>query len=389
MEKEKNSKKLGLTEVKSPSKISEFFNHMLAYGGFNINEGVMHVWGDPSLFIPVEAFVIFFHELEKTLGEKIAHDIFYWLGRLTGRNATETLIKRFGVDKSDIPDFVNGATQDGMGYLKIKEYDQKKFDYGLIIGTNSTFALEYAKKYGETKNSIDFYLSGILAGGSEPLFDKFYDVEEKECMAKGDDSCVYEIKSLKDRPEMKFFNNLNLIEIDIINKTRLLMMKRKASFKILGKKDITFGDGTFTLSKIKGINLMNYAKVVLDKILELKLKEKKLSIDTILVREFIRAIKDRIIKKDLKTILKELEIFGYGKFNIKFAGTKKILLSNSNNPYPSDYVEIFGRSRIPIDNFICLLLKEAFAVNNKKVEIKETQCRAKGDKECSFDIDFI
>ena len=105
---------------------------------------------------------------------------------MNGKNATEMLIKRFGANKKDIPLFVNGATQDGMGYLQIHEYDKKNFKYGVVIGTNSVLAESYKKNRGILKKPVDYYLAGILAGGVEPLMNKNYSVEEIECVAKGD-----------------------------------------------------------------------------------------------------------------------------------------------------------------------------------------------------------
>ena len=103
----------------------------------------------------------------------------------------------------------------------------------------------------------------------------------------------------------------------------------------------------------------------------------------------INSLGDKIIKNDLKIILKEIEIFGYGKFEVKFSGTKKILISNSNNPYALDYLEIFGKSKEAIDDFIVLLFKKIFELNGKKVKVKEVQCIAKRDKCCEFEISFL
>lgn len=372
-----------------PGKISEFFNHLIAYGGFNFQEGLMRVWGDPSLFIPMNAFVYLFHELEEQLGKDQAHEIFYWLGRLYGKNSTLMLIKRFGADKSNIPEFVNGATQDGMGYLRIKQYDKENLTTGEVIGTNSIFALEYKKRYGKQTTPIDFYLCGMLAAGTEPLFDIWIKVSEKKCMVKEEDSCLYFFEQIKEKPRFNFFNSLKIKEEDLIKKTFSLALKRKTSFSFFKRKDIKFGDGGFNLKGFQGINLPIYGKVILDKIL-IELMEKK-SLDVIVnsvIKETINSIKQNILKKDLREILQGLEIFGYGKFDIKVAGQTKAIISNPNNPYPEDYMQIFGRSKEPVDNFVCLLIKEALKVNNKKAEVKELSCRAKGDKECIFEITF-
>src|SRR3972149_2744231 len=100
--------------------VSEFFNHMVSYGGFSLEDGIMRVWGDPSLFTPLRGFAVLYNELKKDLG-KDANDIFYWIGRLYGRNSSILLMKKFGFDKRKLPDFVNGATQDGFGYIELQK----------------------------------------------------------------------------------------------------------------------------------------------------------------------------------------------------------------------------------------------------------------------------
>ena len=197
------------------------------------------------------------------------------------------------------------------------------------------------------------------------------------------------MSDLKERPTFSFFDNLSFKDEDISKKTRLLMLKRKTSFKLIGKKDIKFGDGSFTINNIQGVDFMNYGKIILDEILRQKLKAKKQQVDEIFVDSCVKSLGNKIIKNELKDILKEIEIFGYGKFEIKFSGTKKILLSSTNNPYPLDYLEIFGMSKEPVDDFIVLLFKKIFELNNKKVDVKEVQCMAKRDKCCEFEISFL
>jgi hypothetical protein len=182
-----------------------------------------------------------------------------------------------------------------------------------------------------------------------------------------------------------------LLSIDsdkLKDKTKQLALKRKSSFKILGTKEIKFGDGTFVFRGYLGINVPMYFKIILDKIILDKDKKYFNELMSFQAKNYIEKTWGKT-SKDVKQIIKDLELFGYGKFDIKFAGAKKILLSNINNPYPLDYFSLFGRSKEPIDFFVCLLLKEAFAASNKPVEVKETQCIARGDKGCSFEINLI
>lgn len=394
VKKEIKKESTEVKEVKNfekSGKISEFFNHLVAYGGFNIQDGVMKVWGDPSLFIPINAFVFLFHELEEKLGKDKAHEIFYWLGRLYGKNCTLMLANRYGISKKDIPNFINGATQDGMGLVQlIKETQLKNGHYiGEIEGDNSIFAKEYSKKYGKQDNPVDFYLLGILCGGGEPLYGKPIRGEEKECMVQGGDKCIYELKTLDKIPQFEFFIGTNLSEEEILKRTNKLMLNRKSDFKFIGKKEVRFGDGSFSLKGLVGINFPVYGIISLNKILMPKLKEKYERLLSDLSENYFRNIENNFKKKELIEILKELEIFGYGKFEIKVAGQKKVIISNSNNPYPKDYAQLFGRSKEPVDFFPSKLIEQALKLNDKNCSVKETTCMARGDKTCTFEVTFF
>ena len=97
-------------KLKKGGKISEFFSHMVAYGGFSFEQGTMKIWGDPSIFIPITGFLKIVKIMEEKIGKEKTNDILYWLGRLYGKNSTLMLMKRFGFKKEDIAEFVNGAT---------------------------------------------------------------------------------------------------------------------------------------------------------------------------------------------------------------------------------------------------------------------------------------
>ncbi|MFP4402957.1 MAG: hypothetical protein ACLFPJ_01230 [Candidatus Woesearchaeota archaeon] len=372
---------------KKENKISKFFLHLVAYGGFNVQKGIINVWGDPCSFFPINAFVKFQKQIYDKIGYKKTAELFYWLGRLTGRNATIMLIKRFGVKKEDIPNFVNGATQDGFGYMKIQEYDLD-IGYGIVTGENSTFAIEYKKEFSKQKEVQDHYIRGILSGGAEPLFNLHIKVIEEECMAQSFKKCKYVFSKLEKKPIFSFFKKITLNEDKIIEKTKNLSLKRQSSFKIIKEKSIKFGDGSFVLDNCIGINMMNYAKVILDEILKQLFPNEYEKILKEFAYNCIYSIKDRLINKNIRQILKELELFGFGVFEVRAMVGKKLILFNNNNPNPKNYLSLFKKEPFCIDLFSCFLLESAFKIVNKECEVIEKNCIAKGDKECIFEITF-
>jgi len=357
--------------------VSEFFNHMIAYGGFSSEEGVMKIWGDPSIFIPLKSFCDLLNLLEAKLGMDFAHEIYYWLGKLYGFNSSTLLIKKFGFNPKQLPDFVNGATQDGMGYVEITKYIPYKDGNvaGEITGTNSVFALTYKEKKGKTDYPIDFYLLGVLAGGSEPLFNKYFKGAELKCMAKGDKNCFYIIKSQKEKEKFKIFSKVSFSEEEILKKTKKLTLSRKSSFKILGRKGIKFGDGSFILYGYTGINLPSYSKVILDKFLYdkygidfLNNLNKSFS-ESCIINLKNEKIKPFLDKGNLHKLFKHFQIFGLGTFNIIQMSPKSLIIRNDNNPYIPDYLFLFKKREEFLGTFEASLIQSALKVYFNKNSI--------------------
>ncbi len=351
-------------------KIKEFFDHLLVYGGASFDKGILRIWGDPSLFTPLEGFVIYYHYLKKCTG-KYADEIFYWLGHLYGKNSTLMLMKKFGFDKRKVADFVNGATQDGFGYMDVEKlkYTNTSFD-GKVEGTNSNFAIRYSKKYGIQETPVDFYMAGILSGGSEPLFGFPIEAKEIKCMAQGKKHCIYAVKSTSKTKTPEFFKKINLNEKLLRKRTGILGRKRKIKFSIFKKPDIKFGDGSFYLNNYQGFNLASYEHVLLDKFSYLLLGEKKFfKLKEIISKKYIKATlnknlkSDLISKKSIQNLLEHLKIFGFGELKIYYFKGKKIIIKNLENPYLSDSYALFRKidSELGLD-MPAKLLKHAFKI---------------------------
>jgi predicted hydrocarbon binding protein len=330
-------------------KISEFFNHLVAYGGFNFNEGVMKIWGDPSIFFTMDSFVKGFIYLRENLDKDLTHKIYYWLGKLYGYNSSVMLMKKFGFNPKDLPDFVNGATQDGFGYVEIIKYAPTKEGkiVGEIRGENSRFALKFKSLENSKKECIDYYLLGILNGGASPLFNKEFVGKEKKCIAKGDKNCFYVLTSINKHEEFDFFKNTTIKQYEIESITKKLGLIRKSSFKLLGKKEIKFGDGSFIFKGVEGVIIPSYGTIILEQIIfDLGGDKLLLNFQKNLAKENIESIK--ISKKSLSIseileLLKKLELFCLGNFEIKLASKKKLLIKNTNNPRVGDSRFIFKK----------------------------------------------
>ncbi len=352
---------------KEKGAVSEFFNHMLAYGGFSVNDGVISVWGDPSVFTPLRAMVHIYDTLKQTTDQ--ADSIMYWLGRLYGKNSTLILMKKFGFDKKKLPDFVNGATQDGFGYMEIAsmKYNNKHLDLQMT-GERSHLAINYAKLRGKQKNPVDHYLCGILSGGAEPLFDDFpIECHETKCMAQGAKRCEYQMNTMAAPPKFAFFKKLPFKEDYIAKKTRSMALKRKLNFSLFQRKNITFGDGSFILKGNQGFNMSVYEHIMLDKILLALLGQKKFSalkdeVARIIVEDtFDKTLHGaKMTAQNVTRMLQSLMSIGYGRLALaRIAGNSCIIMSD-NNSYMNDSREIFGGVNPLGVDLISKIVREGF-----------------------------
>lgn len=85
-----------------------------------------------------------------------------------------------------------------------------------------------------------------------------------------------------------------------------------------------------------------------------------------------------------------MNLMGHGTFKVASFDEKKIVIKSKNVPTAVEYPLLYGKSKKPIDVFLCGLLEEAFSrLMNKKMVCTETKCRARGDSMCVFEIRII
>lgn len=99
--------------------------------------------------------------------------------------------KTFGINKEKkiklIEDYFTASGWGKIEHLKI-DLEKKQ---ALIIVENSPFAI---KLKGKTKNPVDHYLRGIIAGLMEEAFQEKVECIETECKAIGNSTCKFIVK---------------------------------------------------------------------------------------------------------------------------------------------------------------------------------------------------
>ncbi len=87
--------------------------------------------------------------------------------------------------------------------------------------------------------------------------------------------------------------------------------------------------------------------------------------------------------------IKVMNLLGFGTYKIINYNEKekKVTISSDNVPTAIEYKLIYGKSKKPVNSFMCGIWEEAYKrFFREEVYCKETKCIACGDEECIFEI---
>ena len=178
---------------------NKVFSRLIETGEFRVNDdGTVALFGEYNLMMPLNTFVFLQHQLEEEMGEENAAEFLRKVGRFQTEQAFKRYKDRYDIDnisRNQIREFVEDvASVLGMGRFKIQDVEEKDKKAQLINETNP-IAQRYKSNYGETDEPIDHYICGLIDIGIGALFDEECVAVEEQCMAKGDDACVFHLHS--------------------------------------------------------------------------------------------------------------------------------------------------------------------------------------------------
>lgn len=376
-------------------KISKFITSLLSQGGIAAGDGLLFVYKNPFVFLPINVFVKIQKAIEDVLGDKAEHFIF-WLGYVQGKSSSELFIKRFGyrfksvINPKNFEIFMDGTNLVGMGEYNITKYDPAKG--GQIICKNPYFSEKYKSTYGKTNSAKDYYMRGIMAGGATPLLNDVPKFTETQCVAKGDSHCQYDIEFVKEKYDFNFkYLPINTNQLNV--KSEQLFVKRQSFIRNVFRKSVRFVNGKFIYQDMQGVVLPAYLFAIVMYVLKNVGKVKYPDILEPPAEEYLKLLygdKFELLnnkKSSVDELLKKLNVLGMGLFSAKYMTKKLVYVSNTQNPYAKDYLTLFGKQKQGVDEFICKLLKIIFGkIHGNKVDIKETQCIATGNNLCKFEV---
>jgi len=373
------------------SKITQFFYNLVNYGGISSEKGVIYVWGDPNIFFSIKGFAFMHHFLYEKFGEN-ANNLLYWLGKVNGRTATEVLIKRYGFKIKDLNKFVNGATQDGFGLYKIKNAKYNPVDAHLD-GTNCCYAETYKEMYGKQKTTVDSYMAGVIAGGSEPLFKTHMTIKEENCVAKGNKKCTFHEWAVNKEENFPLIKKSKVDVKTLLKNSTNRYFKVAGKFKIVAKRNIRIGDGAVMCNGIQGVLIAQRIVIILFEILGKILSKAELkkliegiaekNIDSV----YNPKIKFSTYSKILNKILESISTFGFGEFKIASMTGNKIKIQNNSTKYPADYNTIVKGTKKEPNELAAIMIKKLFEkYQDKKVSAIAMGCNNSIISNCFYEV---
>ena len=367
--------------------LDRFLTNMFMSGIITQKEGVNYMWHNSFIFFPSYSFAKFYDVLRKDIGEEL-DEFFYWLGYIQGKNSTKIIAKRFGYSNKDFQSFIDGATIIGMGDLKLLDIN-KDYTEANLEATNSIFALNL-KKLSDKINFADYYLAGIIAGGTEILMNSKFICKETSCMIKDSQKCIYHLK--KGESNLKLINKKvkRLNEYD--EKISQYYLTKESFIKISLDKKFYLKDGAFYFNNVQGFNIETYLILLLDIYLRenhKKIYEKALND---LFNENLKilypTIKQIVLDKpNLDKLFSNLEICGYGKFISKNRVDNKIYIESPNNIFVNEFKLIFNEKDTYSNMINEIFLKNLFEnISNKKCKVKTINSVMFGNETNLFEI---
>ena len=215
-----------------------FLAKLLLTGSLKFEDGEITLRSSNFIMMPA----LFISEITNNYLEKNRLYILYLLSWICGFLATNRIVKDFKLDTSDkvYSLTMNIMEAAGIGLYKTHEYFSGRYTHFIIY--RNPFA-KWFKQYGEP---IDYFISGVSAGGGCFVHKSLCQNIEIRCIAKGDKYCEFltgtekELKSrglweiVKERykfeqiyPIQKFvYENIDKIDEKILVNKALEMIKK-------------------------------------------------------------------------------------------------------------------------------------------------------------------
>lgn len=166
-------------------------------GEFRFNdEGILFYFGAPTMLLNINTLM----SLQKELEEKdVAKESLKKVGAQQARRALERYEDRYNFDQAshqEIMSFVDDLTDVlALGEFETMQVDDEEGIKFAVENRSNPLARVYRKEYGEAESPKDHFLKGLIGEAMNIINGTELEVEERECMAKGDERCLFLLKT--------------------------------------------------------------------------------------------------------------------------------------------------------------------------------------------------
>ncbi|MFH1637142.1 MAG: 4-vinyl reductase [Candidatus Woesearchaeota archaeon] len=201
------------------------FRKVISGGHLSWKNGELFIWSVPLFMIPTYTHIELINSFKEKCPE--TNSILYSVGEKQTMMAVEYMMKKFGFKRKG--DVINSVLEQslvlGYGKFKILHLNLETGEAAFKC-ENNPFARHYKEIYGIQKEPVDAYLAGTKAGIMEAITGKKLVARETKCIAKGDNCCLFEIKTLKEVNQSDSSSDFSSLEKDSKKSMKLCSKKR-------------------------------------------------------------------------------------------------------------------------------------------------------------------
>lgn len=357
--------------------LSKIFGHKSIY----FEEGEIKIWNVGMVFIPTKALVLLHSYLKKN--KTNSSSLLYDLGRLQAYNGTKLIMKFFGIKsiKETWELFAEQSQMIGTGTCNIIQISKKKSTVRFSV---SSFLDEYDKQsYPDNVESEENYLTGLISGVSEAIFNLQYSVKRVKNEIGKRREYLFEL--FPNKEESSFYKEskktLNLKQL-----MRPIKIGRIIK-NVIEPKFIEYTEeGSIKIGKCEGILITNDAFSLF--VEQLFIKDKKS------LNKFGMDIGDSLLPEN--RFRNPIDLIGYSIDSFSKSGWGELraisikkdssVFELENSSVAKHLLKNVGAKKQPRDIIICGYLEFVFKKAFKKsFKVNEVSCIVQGKSErCAF-----
>lgn len=173
---------------------NNFFSRLMETGEFRISDdGLIQLLNEYMFFLPSPVAAKLQSIIVKKHGADEAEKIFTEMGAYQVEQAAKRYEDDYNFEEMST-EKINEFTSQiirliGFGDVEFKQLDPE--DGAVVELEKSVFASRYRDIEGQVTYPADFWFKGLIERHFEVIFDAEVSVEERECVAKGDERCLF------------------------------------------------------------------------------------------------------------------------------------------------------------------------------------------------------